>query len=242
LDFSYIHLYLNPAIYIDRIIADISAMFPRCSIDAREPLALQAEQARISDIARPFHLQPGAHKDFDLHGRPVALYDGFELQRLYAQAVPEQESGLDHLHIIFTDLLACTFSDDDLRYHARTVICGTPSIISVPGIVEAPAKPREFYFSLSLGLDVESAKKSVVGRFLDYGDKRIVHAASNFALQAIFFFLTEGEPFCDDSRCRLFNAHWQEDLIRTLQEPVLCRRHTEIADKFNRQLAGMKSV
>jgi hypothetical protein len=211
-------------------------------LDARAPVSIDAGPARISDITRPFHLQPPVPKDFDLHGRAVKLYDGFELQQLYAQAMSEHENNLDHLHVIFTDLLACTFSDDDLRYHARTVICGTPSIISLPGIVEAPAKPREFYFALNLGMDIESAKKSVAGRFLDYGDKRIVRAASSFALQAMFFFLTGGEPFCDDNRCRLFNAHWQEDLIRTLEKPMLCKRHAEIADKFNRRIAGMKSA
>ncbi len=242
MDFSRVHLYRSPAIDVERVAADISATFTGCNIDTRECQTLYVEQARISDISKPFHLQPDTHKDFDLHGRVVKLYDGFELQRLYAHVMPEQEGSLEHLHIIFTDLLACTFSDDDLRYHARTVICGMPSIVSIPGIVEAPAKPREFYFALSLGQDAESAKKSVASRFLDYGDKRIVQAASNFALQAIFFFLTDGEPFCDDTRCRLFNAHWQEDLIRTLEKPMLCQKHAQVADKFNRRLAGMKSA
>lgn len=242
MDFSRVHLYSSPAIDTERVAASILTLFPRCRVDAREPVNINAEQARISDITRPFHLQPAAHKDFDLYGRPVMLYDGFELQHLFAQSVPEHENNPDNLHIIFTDLLACTFSEDDLRYHARTIICGSPSIMSVPGIVEAPAKPREFYFALNFGQDAESAKKSVAGRFLDYGDYRIADAASNFALQAMFFFLTEGEPFCDDPRCRLFNAHWQEDLIRTLDKPMLCQRHVEIADKFNRWLAGMKSA
>jgi len=242
LDFSRVHFYRDPSIDIGRVIAGVSEIFPECRMDARELDVMLAEQARVSDINQPFHLQPKVQQDFDLYGRSVKLYDGFELQRVFAQSIPEQENSLDHLHVIFTGLLACTYSEDDWCYHARTVVCGTPSIISLPGIVEAPAKPREFYVGLNFGLDAKSAKKSVAGRFLDYGDYRIVDAASSFALQAMFFFLTEGEPFCDDNACRLLNAHWQEDLIRTLESLGICQRHREIADKFNRRLAGMKST
>jgi hypothetical protein len=242
LDFSHVHLYGTPAIDIGKVIAGVSQVFPRCKVDARKPIVVQAEQARISDICLTFEQQPESHEDFDLYGRRVALYDGFELQRILASAIPEKENGTDNVHIIITDLLACTFSEDDWRYHARTVVCGTPSIISVPGIVEAPAKPREFYVALNFGQDAESAKKAVAGWFLDYGDERIADAATNFVFQALFYFLTDGEPFCDDGSCRLFNAHWQEDLIGTLKNPQLCELHTQIADKFNSRLAGMKSA
>lgn len=239
MDFSRVHFYHTPSIDIEKVIAGVLELFPGCKIDSREQIVLPAEQAQISEITQPFHMQPKAHKDFDLYGRRVKLHDGFELQEIFAQAIPEKEKSFDHLHVIFTDLIACTFSEDDWRYHARTVVCGMPSLISVPGIVEAPAKPREFYFNLSRGMDAESAKRSVTGRFLDYGDDRTVDAATNFALQAMFFFLTGGEPFCEDPRCRLFNAHWQEDMIRTLKTPMLCAKHQEIADKFNRRLGRM---
>lgn len=224
-----------------RIMRDISTTFPACHVDIRESASIDAEQARISDIARPFHHRRNKPKDFDLYGCPVGLYDGYELQRLFAQDIAEHENSIDHMHIIFTNLLACTFSDDDWRYHARTVICGTPSIISVPGIVEAPAKPKEFYFNVAMGVDPKFAKESIAGRILDYGDSRITSAVSNYALQAIFFFLSNGEPFCDDINCRLFNAHWQEDLIRILKNPAFCQKHEEIADKFNLRFSEMKT-
>ncbi len=216
-------------------------IFPACKADTRNRVAvLSAEQARISDITQPFHRQPSTH-DFELHGSKVRLYDGFKLQYAFAQTIPEWECTMDHLHIIFTDLLVCTFSEDDCRYHARSIICGMPCIISIPGIIEAPAKPREFYFNLGLGLDVESAKKSIVGRYLDYDDDRISDAATNYALQALFFLLT-GKPFCDDVKCRLFNAHWQEELIRILQKPTLCQMHLKIACKFNERLVKTQDL
>jgi hypothetical protein len=242
LDFSRVHFYAGPTVDIGRVIAGISQVFPKCQIEVRKAVDLPANRARISDTRLPFEQQPKWQEDFDLYGRRVALYDGFELQQILASAVPEKESSADDVHIIFSDLLVCTFSEDDWRYHARTVICGTPSIISLPGIVEAPAKPKEFYFALNFGQDIESAKRAVAGRFIDYGDKRIADAATNFTLQALFYFLTHGEPFCDDNSCRLFNPHWQEDLIRTLKRSRLCELHMQIADKFNRRLAGMKSA
>ena len=240
LDFSHVHLYRHDSLPdLGRIVKEVSGII-KCDLDVREPFlhsGMQAlEEARISDIMQPFGGQPAHHQDFNLYGRMVPLYDGFELQRLLAQAIPEKTT--DHLHVVFTDMLICTFSEDDWRYHARAVICGTPSIVSTTGIVEAPAKPREFYMQ-----PFADTKRKLAGRFIDYGDDRMTDAAAGYVLQTIFFFLTGGEPFCDNDRCRLYNAHWQEDLIRTqVHNPVLCLKHRSIANKFNRTLAGRKRI
>ena len=52
-------------------------------------------------------------------------------------------------------------------------------------------------------------------KYLNYGDYRINFAAVGYALQTLFFFITEGDPFCNDINCRLYNAHWQEELIQS---------------------------
>jgi hypothetical protein len=196
------------------------------------------ERARISEIRQPFDRQPLEHQSFDLFGKPTALYDGFELQRLLAPAFAEQDS----IPIIFTDLLTCTFSEEDWRYHSRATVCGTPSIISTTGIVEAPAKPKEFYFSL-LTQDTESIKKKLADRFIDYGDRRMTKVAAGYVLQNLFFFITNGDPFCENNSCLLYNAHWQEDLIRTqVQNPALCPKHRLLANKFNLRLAARKRI
>jgi hypothetical protein len=249
LDFSHVHLYKHHHSLPDfaSVAGQVTEVI-KCDLDMREPFFHPGlpvfEQARISDVTQPFGRQPAQRQDFDLYGRMVPLYDGFELQRLLAQALPEQTS--DHLHIIFTDMLTCTFSEDDWRYHARAVICGTPSIISTTGIVEAPAKPREFYLLLQQQQHQQpfaDTKRRLAGRFIDYGDDRMADAAAGYALQAIFFFLTDGEPFCDSDSCRLYNAHWQEDLIRTqVHNPALCLKHRSIANKFNRRMAGRKRI
>lgn len=223
---------------IDRIVKQVTEVFPICKMDVKEPRPLpDIEQARISDIKQSFERQPKEHRNFDLYGRQVALYDGFELQRLLAREI---ESSGDVVHIVSTDLLACTFSEDDWRYHARTFVCGTPAIISIAGIVEAPAKPKEFYAPFA---DIQSLKRKLAGRFIDYGDARIADAAAGCTLQALFFFLTNGEPFCDNDYCRLFNAHWQQDLIRTqVEKPALCLKHQSLAKKFNSRLAARKRI
>ncbi|MEO9295378.1 MAG: DUF6775 family putative metallopeptidase [Nitrososphaera sp.] len=240
MDFFHVHLYEHDSLVdLGKVVRQVTEII-KCDLDVRKPFfysGLQVlEQARISDIMQPFGRQPAQHQDFELYGRTVPLYDGFELQRLLAQGLPEQTS--DHLHIIFTDMLTCTFSEDDWRYHARAVICGTPSIISTTGIVEAPAKPREFYLQ-----PFSDMKRRLAGRFIDYGDDRMADAAAGYVLQAIFFFLTDGEPFCDSDSCRLYNAHWQEDLIRTqVHSPALCLKHRSIANKFSRRTADRKRI
>lgn len=232
MDFQFIHVYSDdPQLDARAIAGEIAMVFPKCKIDIRSPFSNQLiETARISDIKQPFEKQP-KHIDDGM----VPLYDGFVLQRLLAESIPDAER--DHLHIIFTSLLTCTFSEDDWRYHGRTVVCGTPPIISTTGIVEAPAKPREFYLAQYGLADVGSIKKRFAGRFIDYGDSRITAAAAGYALQAIFFFVTDGEPFCENKDCRLFNAHWQEELIHMLEKQRLCSKHQDMANKFNNKMS-----
>ena len=77
--------------------------------------------------------------------KELILYDGFMMQRLLGTMINESESNTDHIHIVFDDRLICTFSEEDWRYHSRTFVGGSPSIISTTGIIEAPAKPKEWY-------------------------------------------------------------------------------------------------
>jgi hypothetical protein len=108
--------------------------------------------------------------------------------------------------------------------------------VSKSGLVEAPAKPREFY-AAKRGLRIESAdaryeslKERFAGRFLDFDDSRTTQVAKGYALQAVFYHLT-GEPFCDDGDCVLFNAHWQEELLRAqVDSGLLCARHRKVAE------------
>jgi hypothetical protein len=235
LDFRHIHVYSNAGLDVKAVVKEITKIFPRCKVDVKRPFKYddRVELARISDLKQPFERQP------EQHAGVMTLYDGFVLQRIFEEMILASEA--DHVHIIFTGLLMCTFSEEDWRYHGRAVICGTPSIVSTSGIVEAPAKPREFYLAQFAGVEDPTLKKQFAGRFLDYGDDRITDAAAIYALQALFFFVTGGEPFCDDRSCSLYNPHWQEELVQMIEKGKLCSRHRETANKFNKEFAKRRS-
>jgi hypothetical protein len=244
LDFPrFIHIYQTtpaaPVLDVKVVAEEIHKIFPSCKIDIRPPFMYEEkiiEQARIVDIKQPFEKQPNHEQESMMMMTTIPLYDGFVMQKKLEEMIPSAELSLAHIHIAFTSLLTCTFSEDDWRYHGRAVLCGTPSIISTTGIVEALAKPREFYLAQlgSIAADNGSLKKRFAGRFIDYDDEKKITAASiNYALQAIFFFITSGEPFCSNKDCMLLNAHWQEDLIHTIEKRTLCSHHMNLANKLS---------
>lgn len=168
------------------------------------------------------------------------LYDGFRLSSILHTLIPEEEASLDHIHIVFTHQLFGTWDENDARYHARVSIYGFPSIISTTGMVEAPAKPKEFYFLkqqyAAVGMSdavLLDLKQRFKGRFIDYDDERLTEVMKGYAMQAIFYHLT-GDPFCDDRNCRLYNAHWQEELINAQLGPdyEFCAFHEEVLKRL----------
>jgi len=85
--------------------------------------------------------------------KPIGnFYNGFELILIFSNLIPKEETGLEYCHIIFTNQLFGTWDEKDLRYHARVVVFGFPTIISTTGLVEGSAKPREFYLKNKWGL------------------------------------------------------------------------------------------
>ena len=164
----------------------------------------------------------------------VVMYDAFKIQNIIYDTVRESDPNLDNLHIIFTNKLICTYDTTDNRYHGRTVICSNPAIISTTGMIEAPARPREYYFEVMRckmqGLSIQDAKKNYNQKFLDYHDKRLSKIAEGYLLQAIFYYQT-GDAFCDSLDCRLNNAHWQKDLLYSqLKIGKLCDKHQALLD------------
>lgn len=160
------------------------------------------------------------------------MYDGFKLQKVLANLISKTENIEKIFHVFFTNKLTCTYDNNDYRYHGRALIGSNPSIISTTGIIEAPAKPREYYFDLmtnfTQGVNVETIKQKYKGLYLEYNDSRLSKIVEGYLLQAIFYYET-GESFCDNSDCRLFNSHWQKDLLHTqLDKSKLCEKHQKI--------------
>lgn len=82
-----------------------------------------------------------------------------------------------------------------------------------------------------LSINSKEIENEFADSYVRYDDPRLVHVATGYAIQAIFF-LTNGNPFCSNYPCILFDSHWQEDLIYTqVIKPVLCKDHLEILAK-----------
>ncbi|MGI0069556.1 MAG: DUF6775 family putative metallopeptidase, partial [Nitrosopumilaceae archaeon] len=115
-------------------------------------------------------------------------------------------------------------------------ICSNPSIISTTGIIEAPAKPREYYLKLyekfPQGLNLDSIKDEFKGKFLEYHDKNLDLIVRGYAMQAIFYYRT-GHAFCESKDCMLYNAHWQEELLHSqIKIGTLCDQHKKILESI----------
>ena len=163
---------------------------------------------------------PGRSKDF--------MYHGPRLMNTYRGYLPEEERTFEHVHIIFTDRLFFSWGSEDKRYHARAAMMGFPNLVSMPGIVEAPARPREYYIKRHLyaasGLDLDELEAEFAGQYLIYKDARTLDALKCYSMQILFYSIFL-EPFCDDPGCMLFNAHWQQEILAQAKSARLCARH-----------------
>lgn len=180
------------------------------------------------------------HELFDL-----LLYDGFLIQKFLQNLMEndekkqqQQKLTFSKINIMITDKLLCTFDETDWRYHARSLICGNPTLISTSGIVEGIAKPRDYYYKLYFFKEelniVDELKKEYNGQFINYNDPRINDVIEGLVLQSIFYFINSGDPFCGDRNCRFFNAHFQDDIIRVnIKEKRICHRHKILINKYN---------
>lgn len=150
-------------------------------------------------------------------------YDGFRVQAFFATAAA-LESDLQTFTVVLTNQLIATLDPDDRRVHLRVAVFGFPSVVSIPGMVWAPARPRAHALARSLGLVTHAEGPG--GDFLVPEDPRLQEVLKGPLLQALAYHMT-GAPFCPDPDCRLFNAHRQEDLLRA-QRPRrddLCPEH-----------------
>ncbi|OGO19294.1 MAG: hypothetical protein A2144_08335 [Chloroflexi bacterium RBG_16_50_9] len=242
---------------IEEITKYLRQMFGKVPVDTREkPFTLYPEKSldyarklasiRIHDVRvetatgeEPLYGEV-QYEHRKILGQTMAfgvLYDGFYLQRVFSELIPAGERGFDIVNIFITNRLLATWEEGERRYHLRTSVYGFPSVISTTGIVEAPARPREYYLLKqqyeALGKDLLELKEKFKGSFIDYEDDRLTKVMKGYAVQAVFYAMT-GHPFCEDKGCRLYNAHWQEEVIfaQLENEYEFCPRHTEYLKKM----------
>ena len=206
---SYVHLYSS--YFSNSLATEISnrlqIIFPLIKIDLKSSIDYFSKNMIADDTGEkllPQFLKDSfQHFDFEKISSIVdttgIIIDGFYLQRIYTNIIDKNEIHLEHIHIIFEDKLICTFDEVDRRFHARPIICGSPTIISIPSIVEGPAKPKAYYFKQMMkGLLSENSKeidKEFANSYVRYYDSRMSQIATGYAIQAIFFFLLMVTPF-----------------------------------------------
>lgn len=152
------------------------------------------------------------------------LYDGERYPAALRDLLPAEERTLDHVHLVFTNQLLGTYERGDGRYHARVIVAGVPSLLSTTGLVEGPAKPREFYQAkmshqrMFTGVPTDVLADALGDAIVRHDDPRTTEALQGYAMMAVLHQLT-GEGFCADPDCALFNAHWQAELVRAQLAP-----------------------
>jgi len=259
---SYIHLYGDPSartLDLNAIKHYINEKLPWANVDVRpEFLSYHLKEYEIESFARrlaEIRVRNPLNQKFNyepLYGEVYyekrvlrgeikvsgVLYDGFKLQALLSGLIREEESTLSHAHIIFTSRLFATWGEEDGRYHIRVIILGYPSIISTSGAVEGPAMPREFYrlqlvlMSIGATQQIDLLKERFRGRYIDYDDERLSEVMKGYVMQALFYQIF-GEAFCSSRKCRLYNAHWQEELLEAqLSTQEFCDYHLSLLNKL----------
>ncbi len=176
-----------------------------------EPLKGEVEY-EIRRVATPDHSTWGV------------LYDGSMYMEAIAPLVGQ--TGPDRVVIVVTRQMVGSFEPLQMRYHARVAVYGFPSIVSVPGIVSAPARSRGFHLAQRFGADNDDDDPHI-----GHNDPRMTEVLPGMLLQALFFHMT-GNPFCDVENCRLYNAHTQIKLIRSQLFPDvgLCAGHKQLLE------------
>jgi len=208
-----------------------------------EALSRRIAGARVHDLSRPFEPFEPTYGEVQFELRllsepskrvPAILYDAYRYLGIMRSLIPKEEANLGTMHIAFIHRLLGTFGEDG-RYHARSVVCGIPSVVSTSGLIEGPAKPEGYYrlkaqLARALGaVPFEAAKEPFEGQFLDYDDERLTEVAKGYALQCAMYHITR-EAFCKDPSCRLYDAHWQSELLAAqVVSGKLCGDHAAMA-------------
>ena len=208
------------------------------SLEAEETVEFDSliEKARVFDIENPVDLSDNLRPS-DMFEKE--LYDGFWVQRIFSKLFLKKHPGelaKTGFHAVVTGRLLGTYGSQ--RYHARVIISGFPSFISTSGVVEGPARPREYYFLKAeffrLGKDLAELDEMFRGKFVDYEDDKITKIASTYVLQPLLHNFS-GKEFCQNGGCALFNSHWQREVLDIQYSGVLC---TECEGEIRRIAGG----
>lgn len=194
-------------------------------------LAGQFKRAQVDSLVHPADrglLPPEDPAELGLG----EVYRAQALQAILSLMVQADESSLDHLHIVLTSMVFGDWDEFSREFRVRVGCLGRPSLLSTTGLIEGPARPRDFEVLrtqmavMGLGEDIADLAEAFQPRALGYGDRRITECLKGYALMAVMY-RAYGEGPCDDPTCRLHDAATQEELIACQcgDDAGLCHRH-----------------
>ena len=192
----------------------------------------QFTRAQVDNLVHPADrglLPPEAPADLGLG----EIYRGQALQAILALMMLADEDSLDQLHIVLTSMVFGDWDEHTRDFRVRVGCLGQPSLISTTGLIEGPARPRDFEVLrtqmavMGLDEDIADLAEAFEPRALGYGDRRITTCLQGYALMAIMY-RAYGEGPCEDPTCRLHDAATQEELIecQCSEDAGLCERHS----------------
>jgi Probable metallopeptidase family (DUF6775) len=186
----------------------------------------QLDSLKRNDVVFPVEIEYERKHIISLAQPSQCLYDGFEFQRLLRKEFALFSRQKTSCSIVLTDRKLLTWEEDS-RYHLRSVIFGIPCIISRVGIIEAPAKPREYYLLKHAGnlLELQQWLVDNRHRYLEMNDARMSEVIKGYLLQCCYYIQNSEIIFCDDQRCALYNSHWQEEVLQAQLYHKLCANH-----------------
>ena len=186
----------------------------------------QLDNQELNATVFPVEIEYEKNHLFNSQKSSQCLYSGYEYQNILRKEWPSHFAQKNILSIVLTDRRFLTW-ETDCRYHLRTVILGYPCILSRVGIVEAPAKPKEYYLLKHIGASIElqnwlSANRH---RYLELEDTRMTEVIKGYLFQCFYFWIHYDNEFCDNSNCVLYNSHWQEEVLNAQFNHYLCPKH-----------------
>ena len=164
------------------------------------------------------------------------LYDGNVVAQAALEALPAGERDRGTLHVWVTRRLLGTYDPDGMRYHARFAVFGYPTVFRVLGLALAPAPSVEATLmarelgkrGATAGQIEELVDKEFPEERVDVDDPATVTGAvASAILQAAARDAGAG-PFCDDPKCRLFNAHRKREVRDAMLGGRLCAAHAKL--------------
>ncbi len=191
----------------DAVVEELAEMLSKTRV--RDPLHVVSDR-RIMPIERNYEIDVISGKSQATAG---VVYDGNDLQRIAFGVLPAELRGEETVNIYLTERMFATWDQDDRRYHARVSLYGQPSIISTSGMVAAPARDRSVYLARRIGIQQGNIDANIGDDHVTAQDSRSAEIAKGYAMQAVFHAVS-GQPFCANEDCRLFNAHWQKEMLR----------------------------